>query len=55
MNALGGRGIYPIDLRFPGGTRLLVGGGAGVAEGGNSFDDSSDGSGESGDAGSGSQ
>ena len=34
MNALGGRGIYPIDRRFPGGQRLRAGGGAGVALGG---------------------
>ena len=37
MNAFGGRGIYPCDRRLPGGQRFLVGGGAGVSEGGNSL------------------
>jgi hypothetical protein len=36
MNAFGGRGTYPWLRLLPGGTRLLVGGGAGVALGGNS-------------------
>jgi hypothetical protein len=36
MKAFGGRGTYPWLRLFPGGTRFLVGGGAGVALGGNS-------------------
>jgi hypothetical protein len=36
MNALGGRGMYPIDRRLPGGQRLRAGGGAGVELGGKS-------------------
>jgi hypothetical protein len=34
MNALGGRGMYPIDRRLPGGQRLRAGGGAGIELGG---------------------
>jgi len=34
MNAFGGRGMYPIDRRLPGGQRLRAGGGAGVELGG---------------------
>jgi len=37
MNAFGGRGMYPMERRFPGGRRLLVGGGGGDSEGGNSL------------------
>jgi hypothetical protein len=54
MNALGGRGMYPIDRRLPGGTRLLAGVGAGSWEGGNSFELGDDGSESSGDGSSGS-
>lgn len=35
---MGGRGIYPCERRFPGGTRFRAGGGAGVNKGGNSVD-----------------
>lgn len=50
MNALGGRGMYPIDRRLPGGARLRVGGGAGVSEGGNRAEVGEGGSGDDGDA-----
>jgi hypothetical protein len=53
MNALGGRGIYPINRRLPRGTCLLDGAGAGCREGGNSFELGDDGSESSGDGSSG--
>lgn len=54
MNALGGRGMYPIDRRLPGGTRLRDGAGAGSTEGGNSLALGDPGSEESGEGISGS-
>lgn len=42
---MGGLGIYPSERRLPGGTRLRVGGGAGVCDGGNIADVGEPGSG----------
>lgn len=54
MKALGGRGMYPIERRLPGGTRLRDGAGAGNCEGGKSFELGDGGSEESGEGNSGS-